>query len=93
MNAMTLQVAASIPNFCILETIAVDVPWREEIVRESLVFSNSEIRIPDAPGLGVELDEEACAQHPYVRHPIRQFDPDAVFSRPEGSVPFVERGD
>ena len=34
MNAMTLQFAASIPNFCILETIAVDVPWRKEIVRE-----------------------------------------------------------
>jgi galactonate dehydratase len=91
MNAMTLQVAASIPNFCILETIAVDVPWRKEIVRESLVFSNSEIRVPDAPGLGIELDEEACARHPYTRHPIRQFDPDAVFSRPEGSVPFVRK--
>lgn len=88
MNAMTLQLAATIPNFCILETIAVDVPWRREIVRESLVFSNSEIRIPDRPGLGLELDEEACARHPYVRHPIRQFEA-GPSSKPEGSVPFV----
>jgi galactonate dehydratase len=35
-NAMTMQLAATLPNFCILETIAVDVPWRREIVRESL---------------------------------------------------------
>jgi len=88
MNAMTLQLAATIPNFCILETIAVDVPWRKEIVQESLTFSNSEIRIPDKPGLGLELNEEACARHPFVRHPIGMFTPGS-FSRPEGSVPFV----
>ncbi len=93
MNAMTLQLAATIPNFCILETIAVDVPWRKEIVRESLTFSNSEIKIPDAPGLGLELDEEACARHPYVRHPIQQFDAGRAFSRPAGSVPFVTAAD
>ncbi len=88
---MTLQVAASIRNFCILETIAVDVPWRREIVRESLIFSNSEIRIPTAPGLGLELDEAACRRQPYVRHPIRQFDPDHISGRPGDSQPFVTR--
>jgi galactonate dehydratase len=55
MNAMTLHLAASIPNFCILETIAVDVPWRKEIVRESPLFSNSKIKIPHVPGLGLDL--------------------------------------
>jgi galactonate dehydratase len=87
-NAMTLQVAASIPNFCVLETIAVDVPWRREIVRESLAFSNNEITIPSVPGLGLELDEAACARHPYVRHPIGQFNKVRT-PRPEGSVPFL----
>ena len=89
MNAMTLQVAASIPNFCILETIAVDVPWRKEIVKESLFFSNSEIKIPSQPGLGLELNEEACARHPYIRHPISQFDRERNPLKPEGSLPFV----
>jgi galactonate dehydratase len=92
MNAMTMQLAATIPNFCILETIAVDVPWRREIVRESLTFTNSEIRIPNVPGLGLELNEEACMRHPYVRHPIQQFSEGVAFSRPEGSVPFVSGG-
>jgi galactonate dehydratase len=92
MNAMTMQLAATIPNFCILETIAVDVPWRKEIVREALTFTNSEIRIPDVPGLGLELNEEACARHPYKRHPIQQFQQGVAFSRPEGSVPFVSGG-
>ena len=89
-NAMTLQVAASIPNFCILETIAVDVPWRKEIVEESLVFSNNEITVPDLPGLGLELNEDACARYAYVRHPIGQFDKVRP-TRPEGSVSFLTR--
>ena len=63
------------------------MPWRREIVRESLIFTNSEIRIPDVPRL--ELNEEACARHPYKRHPIQQFAEGMPFSRPEGFVPFV----
>jgi L-alanine-DL-glutamate epimerase-like enolase superfamily enzyme len=70
MNAMPLHLAASIPNFCILEPIAVDVPWRKEIVRESLPFNNSEIKIPNVPRLGLELDEEACGHRLYIRRPI-----------------------
>jgi galactonate dehydratase len=89
MNAMTLQLAATIPNFCILETISVDVPWRREIVRESLTFTSGEITIPDAPGLGLELDEEACARHPFQRHPNRHFDGGLTDIKPSDSVPFV----
>ncbi len=88
-NAMTLQFAATIPNFCILETISVDVPWRKEIVRESLTFANGEITIPDVPGLGLELDEEACLRHPYQRHPNRHFEGNATAIKPEGAVPFI----
>jgi galactonate dehydratase len=91
-NAMTLHFAATIPNFCILETISVDVPWRREIVRESLLFTNGEITIPDTPGLGLELNEEACAAHPYRRHPNRHFDGELTSIKPEGSVPFVTTG-
>jgi galactonate dehydratase len=91
-NAMTLQLAATIPNFCILETISVDVPWRREIVRESLSFTNGEITIPATPGLGLELDEEACLRHPYKRHPNRHFDGQLTSIKPADAVPFVTSG-
>ena len=74
MNAMTIHLAASIPNFQILETIAVDVPWRKEIVRETLEFTAGEIIVPTKPGLGVELDENACERHPHKPHDIPFFD-------------------
>ena len=89
-NAMTLQLAAVIPNFAYLETMMIDVPWRREVVREEAVLRDGMMRIPDAPGLGVELDEEAAAAHPY------RFRPPAHFRKrdpwPDGSGPWFETG-
>ena len=65
MNAMTLHTAVAIPNMSIFETVSVDVPWRRELVRETLVFEDGALLAPTAPGLGVELIEEACARFPY----------------------------
>jgi galactonate dehydratase len=74
MNAMTLHLAAAIPNFSIFETVSIDVPWRTELVRETLRFEDGDILVPDAPGLGVELDEAACAHYPYAPYDVPLFD-------------------
>ena len=72
-NAATLQLAACVPNFLYLETMASDVPWRSEIARETCRFENGEMLIPDAPGLGVEINEEALANHPCQIHELRHY--------------------
>lgn len=74
MNAMTLHMSVAIPNFSIFETVSVDVPWRKELVRETLQFENGAILAPTAPGLGVELIEEACALYPYAPFGVPLFD-------------------
>jgi galactonate dehydratase len=74
MNAMTLHTAVAIPNFMVFETVSVDVPWRKELVRETLVFDSGELLAPTAPGLGVELIEEACTRYPYQAHDVPLFD-------------------
>jgi galactonate dehydratase len=74
MNAMTLQLSVAIPNFSIFETVSVDVPWRRELVRETLVFDDGWLLAPTAPGLGVELIEEAFARFPYQPHDVPLFD-------------------
>jgi galactonate dehydratase len=74
MNAMTLHVAVAIPNFSVFETVSVDVPWRKELVRETLSFEDGAILAPTAPGLGVELVEEACARFPYVPTDLPLYD-------------------
>jgi galactonate dehydratase len=74
MNAMTLHTSVAIPNFSVFETVSVDVPWRKELVRETLQFEDGDMLAPTAPGLGVELIEEACARYPYAPYDVPLFD-------------------
>lgn len=74
MNAMTLHTSVAIPNFLIFETVSVDVPWRKELVHETLVFKDGALLAPTAPGLGVELIEEACVHFPYEATNLPLFD-------------------
>ena len=65
--AAALHFDVSTPNFMIQETFAeFDVPWRNDFVRGWNPVRNGELILGDAPGLGLELDEQALAAHPYV---------------------------
>lgn len=59
-----LHVMATIPNFYALEHRASDVPWRSEVVLGVIPDGNGHIAVPDKPGLGLELNEHAIAEHP-----------------------------
>ena len=72
-NAATLQLAACCPNFSILEIMYSDVAWRKDVTDESLVYQDGYITIPDKHGLGLEINEEACLQHPYQAHTLRHY--------------------
>lgn len=72
-NAATLQLAASCPNFCILEIMYQDVSWRKDVTNEKLQYADGYMTIPDAPGLGIEIDEAACLAHPYKAHTLRHY--------------------
>ena len=72
-NAATLQLAACCPNFCILEIMYSDVEWRKDVTDEKLSYADGYIDIPDKPGLGIEINEEACLAHPYQVHTLRHY--------------------
>ena len=72
-NAATLQLAACCPNFNILEIMYSDVTWRADVTNESLEYADGYITVPDKPGLGIEIDEEACLAHPYQVHTLRHY--------------------
>lgn len=72
-NAATLQLAACCPNFSILEIMYSDVTYRKDITNEELDYQDGYISIPDKPGLGIEINEEACLQHPYQTHTLRHY--------------------
>jgi len=69
--AAALHVDVSTPNFLIQEAFSdFDVPWRSDLVRGWNPMKNAEFVLTDTPGLGLELDDEAIAAHPYVQNPF-----------------------
>jgi galactonate dehydratase len=64
-TASSLQVAFATPNYLIQEVVRADVPWRNEIVRSEFDVSSGTVFVPKAPGLGIEIDEEAARKHPW----------------------------
>ena len=64
-NAVALHFALSTPNFLIQEDMLTDVPWRWEVVKSSLKNENGYWLPNNAPGLGIEVDEERAKEHPF----------------------------
>ena len=63
-TAASVHLAATIPNFLILE-LAHSEPYRSQVQKIGLTVEQGYIRLPTAPGLGIELDAEVIAAHPY----------------------------
>src|SRR5215210_1051560 len=65
-TAACIQLAACIPNFALQEyPIGEDLPPKSEIVKSALKLEKGYLIIPDAPGIGVELAEDAAERYPY----------------------------
>ena len=58
-----LHLLATLPNFLIMEHLEDDVPQRYEVVTPLPEIVDGHILVPDAPGLGVDLVEEAIAHY------------------------------
>ena len=72
-NAATLAIAGCTNNFRILEITMTDVSWRKQLTTERVRFADGKIEIPTGVGLGLELNEEACLQHPYQPVDLRHY--------------------
>ena len=64
--AANVQVALCTPNFLIQESIESLGGFHAELLREPLQWEDGFLLPPRGPGLGVELDEQVAAQHPYT---------------------------
>jgi galactonate dehydratase len=59
----TAHVGATTPNFYALEYHAREVEWWEDLVVGDDLIQDGTITVPDAPGLGIELDWDVLAEH------------------------------
>ncbi len=82
-TTVNVHFAASTPNFKILEYHPDDTTPRKDVLKEPLMVKDGYIPVPNKPGLGIELDEEAIKKFP-PRPWRRGFE-----YREDGSVAFI----
>ena len=69
--AATIQVSAAIPNFLITEYFVNLEEFGRDIAVAPFEVKDGYIRLPDAPGLGIDLNEDRLAAYPYKPFPPR----------------------
>ena len=70
------------PNFVIQEEMVGAVPWYGEVVKGPIKMVNGSWQVPEAPGLGIEVDERVALKHPFKQEPYTTRD--AVL--PDGTI-------
>ena len=71
-NAAFAHLAAAIPNYYVTEVNA-HTDEQLSLVDQPFVTVDGFREIPDRPGIGVEIDEEACARLPIKERPMGGF--------------------
>ncbi len=64
-GAANIQISACSPNFLILESIERWSGFHSDILKSPIRWEDGYVIPPDAPGLGVELNEDVARAHPY----------------------------
>jgi galactonate dehydratase len=71
-TAICIHFALVTPNFLIQEAIRADVPWRDAVATPPRIVDSH--ALPYAgPGLGIEVDEEEAARHPFAQEELLRF--------------------
>ena len=71
-TAACLQLAACIPNFTIQEyPVGEHEPPKSEIVKTPLELEDGFLVVPDAPGIGIELADDAHERYPPTPREVR----------------------
>ena len=78
LGAANIQLAACSPNFLILEGILDWSGFHAEILRRPIAWEDGHVVPPSEPGLGVELDEDVAAAHPYTGDELHQTTADTL---------------
>lgn len=59
-----VHLLCTLPNFLILEHLEDDAPQRYEVMQPQPTIVNGAIVVPNAPGLGIDIVEDAIAHYP-----------------------------
>lgn len=64
--AANIHLGASIPNLLMVETIETGGDFHLRLIRNAIRWEDGYVVVPDAPGLGIDFDEDLARAHPYA---------------------------
>jgi len=87
-----VHLASTIRDFISLENHALEIPWWSDLVdgiEKPIIQTGGFIPVPEGPGLGVELNEDAVSQ--YLREPeyLTEYNPGLFNPTPEFDQPIL----
>jgi galactonate dehydratase len=73
-TAAALEFGFATPSYIICEAVHLDVPWRQDVVREGFTIEPKGriVRPNTRPGLGIEIDEAAVKRHPFQQEILQR---------------------
>lgn len=69
----TVHAAACMPNFTLTEYFLPYEPFATVVARNPLVAKDGYVTLPDGPGLGLDIVEDAVRARPFQPYPARRF--------------------
>lgn len=66
-----MHLAASIPNFLVLEQMEAERPLRDSICTHPIPYREGHFEVTDRPGLGTDIDLDSLRSRPYRPQPFR----------------------
>lgn len=66
-TAACVQIDACIPNFTLQEYTGEDAPPKRDLVVAPLTLDNGYLRVPETPGIGIELNFDVIERVPFAR--------------------------
>ena len=82
--AANIQLAASIPNLLMIETI--ETPFHSDLIKNTITVEDGFVIPSDAPGLGIDVNEDLARAHPFTGDDLHLNMQDAPCNYAEGNT-------
>jgi galactonate dehydratase len=73
-TAASLEFGFATPSYIICESVHLDVPWRQDVVKEGFTVEKKGrlVRPSNRPGLGIEINEAEVKRHPFQQEVLQR---------------------
>ena len=64
-----------------------DAPWKDEVAVPGVRIEDGHVSVPSGPGIGVTVDDDQAARHPYAVRDLNLMGDGSILERPADDAP------